>query len=229
VADITVVIPVGPEPHHQQFLQEAIDSARDPRGALPVHWPLVIDDMAGLGWQGKKRKVRIIENSWRLGVGASFNVGIAEAGAPNVLMLGADDYLSPDCIEIASKEIDRIGDPLGYYYLPIEYVGDWETQTSEKRAHVPNNCAIVTKELWKLTGGFPPEACEKPDTVFVSMMMRHHSEHLHAIGSIDHPLYFHRVHPGQETKRSAEYWPAIEIIRDTFPRVWKRPEWGRYS
>lgn len=220
MADITVVIPVGPEARHKEHLAQAIASVNGQRA-------VIVNDMAGATLLPSI--CRVVTNHWRLGVGASFNIGIAAANTPNVLMLGADDYLSPDCIEVASKEIDRIGDPLGYYYLPIEYVGDWETQTNEKRAHVPNNCAIVTKELWKLTGGFPPEACEKPDTVFVSMMMAHHSKHLHAIGSIDHPLYFHRVHPGQETKRSAEYWPAIEIIRDTFPRVWKRPEWGRYE
>lgn len=222
MADITVVIPVGPEPRHSHYLDEAFDSVPD---RTPV---IIVDDMTtDLGRFAYE--CRIVENLWRLGVGASFNVGVASAVTPNVLMLGADDYLSPDCIEVASREIDRIGDPLGYYYLPIEYVGDWETQTNEKRAHVPNNCAIVTKELWKLTGGFPPEACEKPDTVFVSMMMRHHSKHLHAIGSIDHPLYYHRVHPGQETKRSNVYWPAIDIIRDTFTRTWQQPEWGRYS
>lgn len=221
---ISVVIPVGPEPRHREYLKQAAYSASSANALL------VVDDMADVGYREPIwAAFSIVYNHWRLGVGASFNVGIAAAPTEHILMLGADDYLSEDCIEVASREIDRIGDPLGYYYLPIEYVGDWETQTNEKRAHVPNNCAIVTKELWKLTGGFPPEACEKPDTVFVSMMLKNFPQHLHSIGSIEHPLYFHRVHPGQETKRSNAYWPAIDIIRDTFTREWKAPQWGRWE
>jgi GT2 family glycosyltransferase len=95
---VSVIIPVGPG--HFEYLVDALDSleaqtfrqwevivvndtAKDVPTYLRKAYPYVI------WWHTKKR-----------GAGRARNIGVKKARAPFLLFLDADDYLTPDCLEL---------------------------------------------------------------------------------------------------------------------------------
>lgn len=216
-APISVVIPVGPHPHNTRWLHECIDSVRH-QSVMPREI-LLIDDGAQLDperWRG----VRCWRAPWRSGVAHAFNFGVALANSRLVVMLGSDDKLLPRCIEECWNTWQRLEDPLGYYYLPVEYA-DGRTQ------NVPCNAAMVHKALWQHTGGFPVEsAVGACDTVLISMIMAGNGRygHLHSVS--DTPLYWYRNHAETDTE-TRRGWHGIaaqvrsmktdEVVEDRLP------------
>lgn len=96
---ISIVIPVGPG--HEQYVPQALASIA--YQTLPAEWlePIVIDDTAGQHG----------------GAGAARNAGIAQASAPLITFLDADDYLTPTGLEALLR---------GYAHHDEAYAyGDW--------------------------------------------------------------------------------------------------------
>lgn len=224
---ITVVIPVGPKPIHKQWLQQAIDSVipqLDKDDDL-----LLIDDMANLPPQ--PRPIRVWRSPWLVGCADGWNIGISFSRNDLCLMMAADDWLEPRCLEHLKLYWMRTRDCLGYYALTIKYVAepgasfDWpEIQD------LPCNAAMVHKELWKHTGGFPPCAgTGAPDALLISVMMANADA-----GNIYQvmkgtPLYNVRVHPQQETSVGGGYWDDIISIRNKYTATWRPATWARYD
>lgn len=253
---IGVAIPVGPSKHHADFLDECLTSVRA-QTSSPSE-VLIVSDMADLsertfwgeyneaegefikGWgRGDGYKGgpwRVWSAPWRLGIPAAFNAGVALCDADYVLMLGADDWLEPFAIERVQAAIREQGDnaPMCYYYLTIRYSDDGETQSA------PNNCAVVSKTLWRATGGFPPEsAVGACDTMFISQLIGRREafefegmkgDLIAVDGGAGTPLYNYRRHADSDTGTRPLAWQdPIFKTRDLLTRHWKRPEWGRYS
>lgn len=238
---LTIVIPVGPEKRHAQWLDQVITSAD--AQTIPVDI-LIVDDMNGLTSMGALwhesdvitreglPNLRIYHPPWRLGVAHAFNFGVALAGTEVCLLLGADDWLEPDAAEIALRDYNSYpGDPGNlYWYLPLRYEDTGEVQ------HVPCGAAVVSKTLWRRTGGFPPEsAVGASDTILGSIILHQHRDKgsplgFGAIGSWDHPLYHYRRHPGTDTAEKAAWQGGIiPEVRGRLTEEWKPPEWGRYE
>ena len=229
---VSVVIPVGPKQHHRRWLTECLGSvfAQDVRPDEIV----IVDDMAGLDLhemgvyaEGRRLGIRVVQinPAWRLGVAHAFNFGVAEARSPLAFMLGADDILQPWCLRDCLARWDRNNDPLGYYYVDVEYMDTGEVQ------NLACNAAMVHKDLWRHTGGFPVEsAVGAPDTMLLSILIKYHGEagRMYHVES-EKPPYLYRRHAETDTAaRAGQFSQEIWTIRDKLTAGWTRPEWGRY-
>jgi glycosyltransferase involved in cell wall biosynthesis len=228
---ISVVVPVGPEEHHCRWLAECLDSIGSQM--LPPREILLVDDMHDLARHDPwildmigDPDIRIYRPPWRLGVGAAFNAGIAEARSDAVFMLGADDRMLPRCLErclLAYEENDRRD---AYYSVTIRYDDGREQPLQD----LPCNEAMVTKGLWQLTGGFPPEsAVGAPDAALISIMLRHMPERLVRVEPQSEPLVEYRVHGESDTAARGPWQGAILAARDVLTSAWRQPTWGRYE
>ena len=223
---ITVLIPVGPWPWSTRWLPECLQSVlAQTRQADEI---LLVDDMAGLDERAfgldERTFCRIWRAPWRLGVAGAFNAGVAMAAHDLIIMLGADDRLMPQALELCEKAYQiRRRDALGYYHMDVEY-SDGEQQ------NLPCHAAMVTKALWRHTGGFPPESgIGAPDAAFISVMLAHYggAGHLYRVESPE-PLYWVRRHRYQDTAMRQVYQRSILEVRDILTSTWQRPKWGRF-
>lgn len=246
---ITIGIPVGPYRHHKRFLREAYESAR----AADPDCILIVDDMADvtpgdLGrpddrWISAKvgpnltgystlfnaPRTRRFLLPWRTGVAGAFNACVGASPFEYVLMLGADDELFPNAVEQARLAIDGCKahygvDPGGVYWsLPIVYGDTGEEQSAAC------NAAVVSKTLWRLTGGFPPEAGSgAPDAALLSILIATKGEAGQIIGVGTSPLYRYRRHADTDTGTRGPWQGVILQTRDLLSQLWKpEPRWGR--
>jgi len=234
VTRIGVVIPVGPRPSHQRYLQELMTSIA--LQTRPADQLVFVDDMANLEldelsdmyrrFSGRAiwPDIHIVRNWWLLGVAASFNAGVAYATIENDLafMMGADDVMRPTCLEETVRCFKEHGDQDAYYYAGLSYMDTLEEQT------VPCNAAAVTRGLWQMTGGFPVEsAVGAPDCALVSIMMTYMNSRLIPIAG-GAPLVDYRRHAETDTATRGAAWqgPILES-RNILTRDWKAPDWGR--
>lgn len=219
---ITVAIPVGPERHHADYLEEALASVRAQTVPAEI---LLIDDMHGLpdrtigSWD-----CGLWRAPWRLGVGSAFNMGVALARTELVFLLGADDTMEPQCLEQAVSTWEQNGRQPAYYYAGVRYMDTGESQT------VPCGEAMVTKKFWKMCGGFPIEsAVGAPDAALISILMVHFGRHLIPIAD-GQPLVNYRRHANTDTATRPVSWQGpILATRDILTRTFKAPAWGRYQ
>lgn len=213
---ISVVIPVGPRPEHDRWLYEAVKSIETDEGDEIVVVNNGIIPLPGLPMP--RTKIRTWRSPWSLGVPVAFNVGVGLAKNEHVLLMGSDDLLLPGCLDTCRKSIEDHKDPLGWYYLGVEY-SDGRTQ------NVPCHASVITKTLWEFTGGFPPEsAVGACDTILISILLHNHSKawtgDFYQVSK--KPLYWWRQHPDQETRRRKSSWgPIAKLVRDVLTVEWK--------
>lgn len=218
---ITVVIPVGPKPHHREWLEESLESLFT-QTELPSEL-LVVDDGGQLDDSRLPRQfpipIRVHHSIWNLGVVASLNIGVASSFNNLVLLGCADDRFLPSCVERCWESWQRERESLGYYYLGVRYSDGREQNTA-------CGAAMVTKDLWRYTGGFPPQASVgAADHIFLSMLIggaRDGHSRAKIIRVSDEVLYWYRVHDKIET--SNNIWPAIEAVRDRLTAEWRPRE-----
>lgn len=203
---ITVAIPVGPHPSNTRWLGECLASVAEQ--TMLADEVLIIDDGAHLE-SSYSLTARVWQTPWPSGVAHAFNYGVALARHDLVIMLGSDDRLLPDAVATCWQAWRQIGDPLGYYYLPILY-HDGRTQ------HVPCNAAMVNKALWRHTGGFPIEgAVGACDTLLINKMQVAQGRlgSLYPVGEEGHPLYWYRAHEETDTTTRRKWHGVVAVIR----------------
>jgi glycosyltransferase involved in cell wall biosynthesis len=208
---ISVLIPVGAQPHHRQWLDEAIDSVA---GQLAGGDELVLlnDGGAPLGYRETFRFPH------PCGLVAAFNCGVALARNEQVVMMGADDRLLPGALDAARVTYARYRDPLGYYFYAVRY-------NDGREQNVPCHAAMITKPLWKATGGFPQEAALGAcDHIFLQMLITGRQRGVWHGGIYNispNPLYWYRAHADSETNnRTQRWWGLIQILRDDLATKW---------
>lgn len=221
---VTVVIPIGPYEENTRWLHEAIQSIQS-QTLKPTQVVFILDGCDGdkvidaACDDGIGLNFRSYRPLWRLGVGHAFNFGVSLAETECVFMLGSDDVLEPECLERCITAYEGLGQADGYYYVPVQYMSGGHVQ------YDPCNAAMVTKGLWKLTGGFPVEAVTAPDAALISILMVHGPEMLIQVG--DKPLYQYRSHVGTDTARHGA-WHATDVIvqtRNLLTQEWTSPLW----
>ena len=227
---ITVTIPVGPDPAYRDYLEECVASVehqlRKPSEIL------IIDDQAHLsGGEVEKLSdlgdvpIRVWKTPWLSGVAHSFNFGVALAKNDLVVMLGSDDFLEPWAIGDCWAAWNAEKDELGYYWMDVEY------STGEQQS-LACNAAMVHRDLWRHTGGFPVHsAVGAPDHIFISMMGWRGRDagsagRLHHVDS-GRPPYWYRAHERSWTRRNVATAALVAPIRDWFSENWEVPTWTR--
>jgi len=161
---------------------------------------------------------------WRLGIPHAFNFGVALAPTEWVAMLGADDTMEPDAIERALHYI-RQDDPHvqanTYYGFPVRYMDTGEEQS------VPCGEAVVSKTLWKRTGGFPVESASGAcDAAFLSSIWNSDEFKITMLGA--RPLVNYRRHADTDTASRGNWQGVILETRNLLTPL-RKPEWGRYE
>lgn len=223
---MTVAVPVGPLPGHQAWLAACLESvaAQD----APVDEVVLVLDMADLApdlldlanslFRGR---LTVWRAPWLLGVAGAFNAGVGLASNDLVFLQGADDLMEPTCVGRCVEAWERNGRRDAYYWCDVAYLDGREF------AHqaLPCNAALVTRGLWRETGGFPPEtASGAPDAALVSILMVHRPEALVRVA--DRPLVLVRVHEGQDTAARGPWQGVILETRDVLTRLWAPPAWS---
>ena len=243
MADISVVIPVGPDPAYLEWLPECIESVWNQ--THPPKEIIIIDDgkhfayddpvwrawissalidkfpsqkvlvrnsgMPDLetgavtyGFYNSNISVILYRTLWNVGVADAFNFGVSLSTSDLVFMLGSDDKLHPDCLELCVESYEQ-------HNLDAWYHVTIETQGGEIVQHF-NNAAMVTKKLWNWLGGFPPSsgvaAC---DAVLISILMVHAPTRLIQVAP-GKPLYWAREHDHQDTRKNTWYYAKSGVI-----------------
>ena len=212
---ITIVIPVGPRPHHREFLAEMLHSIVEQKIA-PDEVILVNDGGPSLhDFIDPSKGVKEYRQPWNVGMVACWNCGVGLARNELVLLVGADDMLYGDCVDECYKAWQREQEPFGYYYLGVKYSDGREQNTA-------CNAAMVTKALWRHTGGFPTQAAVgAPDHIFLSMLLAASNKGItkaRILRVCDDMLYWYRV--GEHTETTRNIWPAIEAVKNYVHENW---------
>ena len=217
---ISVAIPVGPDPHYLEWLDECVDSviANDPKQII------IIDDMQWLGadWIGTLYKkfpnTMYIRNKWLCGCSTSWNFAVAEASEELVFLCGSDDVMLEGCLEAIYKSYLEHDSMYGFYSVTIQY-DNGELQD------LPCNAAAVCKKLWAEIGGFEPAAFAAPDGFLLSIMLTYMNNRIIQVDK-GTPRYKVRSHLYQDTARQfGRFFEPAHQLRDIGTRTWKKPEW----
>ena len=230
---VTVIITVGPDPCYKEYVKEAVQSVLDQ--TYVVYDLLIIDDQANLDpyeiamgeityssselcldqvdrFVYTSREfpwLSVWRTPWKIGYAQAFNCGVGLANSDLIVCLAADDKLMPeavaDCVEtyLANNQKDA------WYGMSFQ-LEDGTTHS------VLNNICMVTKNLWRWLGGYPPSAFAGPDALLISILMKHASDRLIEVkrGKINCWL---RQHPNQDTLKQAAFFMAsgvVNTIRD---------------
>lgn len=220
------MIPVGPNASDALYLRECVESLTK-QTVAPAEI-VIVDDMHGQSMDellSPDLNYTFVRNAWNLGVSASFNVGVTSAPTDHVLLLGSDDLLEPDAIACAQRAIAANPIEQAYFYFRVRYSDGRPDQS------VPCGAAVVTKALWRASGGFPVEsAVGRSDVMLVGMLMGH-PEVGTLVPILDDgvPQYFHRIHPEQHTASRFPWIRALEATAEAYWTTWEPPRWGRFS
>jgi len=145
-------------------------------------------------------------------------------------MLGSDDILLPDCLsacELAFNNTPEAERYRTYYWVGLNYCSH-EGVPDGRTQFLPCNAALVTKPLWRLNGGFPPESgVGAPDSVLIGIMTVHPEAGIIKCVDERRPLYNYRMHDETHTRTRPPYFVAIQNMKVAAINEWKRPTWGR--
>jgi len=149
---------------------------------------------------------------------------VALATYPLVMMLGADDQLKPDCLELVARTYEANNQADGYYWMGVEYNDGRPDQ------FLPCGAAAVTQGLWRVSGGFPPQTSTgAADAALISLLSVHLPAMLVGV-AVDHkPLYWYRVHGDSDTASLGTWQGVILSTRNLVTELWQPPAWGRYG
>ncbi len=225
---ITVVIPVGPDPIYRKYLPDAIASVLT-QTCQPTE-VLFIDDQAHLPvgpnkWATEHGRVidrTVWRTPWLSGVAHSFNFGVSLARNDLVFMLGSDDRLEPHCLEDCLRAYETNDGKPAYYWVDVQY-SDGEQQS------LPCNAAMVHKDMWRSSGGFPVESAVGPcDTMLISILMTHGEAGAMVHVESEAPPYWYRRHDQTYSRtRGSKFGGVHGPIRDKVTELWQRPTWTK--
>jgi len=219
---ITIVVPVGSNPAYLAYLPECLASIdMQIRDGDQI---LIIDDQAHLelaDYSETDARHTIYKTVWLSGCAHAWNYGVALARHEWCILMGSDDKLMAGCLNACHDIIANNPDPLGYYHLT------WQLDTGEIHT-VFNNAAMVSKALWKHTGGFPiTSTIGAPDAMLGSIMTVHLPSHCHQVRD-GTPLYWVRQHEQQNTRAYANVFHQEVInIRNIETQRWTPALWTR--
>lgn len=186
---VSVVIPIGPLLHQQEYLEECFESVRQ-QTHIPEDVVLVYDHKALRMGRDDIDSFGNIGNP--LGISEAFNKGVALAKFELVFLLGSDDRLMPRCLELCYAAYQHFQAPLGWYSVGVEY-SNGHTQNT------PCLAAMVTRTLWNKAGGLKRDYSPYPscEIEFISRMLLANGELGATYRVSDEILYWHRIHtPG---------------------------------
>jgi glycosyltransferase involved in cell wall biosynthesis len=160
-SDITVVIPCF---NHGRFLLESVDRALGQHGGPPQ--VIVVDDGSTDGetvraLEGVPSEVKVIRQQ-NAGVAAARNAGFENSDSDLLLMVDADDRLTPDALEVLRPPLEANPD-VGYCYGLMKLIGAWsgvlrfpdfDPYILLHRSIAGAQLGLVRRRCWEDAGGF---------------------------------------------------------------------------
>lgn len=209
---ISVAIPVGPKPHHRQWLGECLQSMEGQIG-MEDEVLLIIDGGTFPDVGSTDMVVRMLQLPITIGVTACVNLCVGYAGCDCVLLMNSDDKLLPGALDALRFAWQEHLDEKGWYYLNTVYSDGREQKSA-------SGVAMVYRPYFMRLGGYPPEtAVGFPDWMFLSLMQHRNLIKLYSVS--DKCLHWHRVHENQETKLREAWRPAGAIVHEILLETWK--------
>jgi glycosyltransferase involved in cell wall biosynthesis len=161
--DITVVIPCF---NHGRFLLESVERALAQQGGPPR--VIVVDD--GSSDEETLRAlnevpagVEVIRQA-NAGVSAARNAGFENSDSELLLMVDADDRLTPDALDVLRPPLEA-NDDVGYCYGLMKLIGSWsgvlrfpdfDPYILLHRSIAGAQLGLVRRRCWEDAGGFDP-------------------------------------------------------------------------
>jgi glycosyltransferase involved in cell wall biosynthesis len=159
--DITVVIPCF---NHGRFLLESVDAALAQDGGPPS--VIVVDD--GSTDTETRRALEELPDTVELirqenaGVSAARNAGFENSDSELLLMVDADDRLTPDALDVLRPPLEASPD-VGYCYGLMKLIGAWsgvlrfpdfDPYILLHRSIAGAQLGLVRRRCWEDAGGF---------------------------------------------------------------------------
>jgi glycosyltransferase involved in cell wall biosynthesis len=225
-AKVSVVVPVGPFAVYKRWLGQCLESVWVQ--TYPADEVVVVDDMANvtmadtggfadeLYWGATRPESGVIlkdgkplgkvwRTPWRLGHAAAFNCGVGLARNDLVFLLSCDDTMEPQCLELCVAEWEKQERRDAFYYVGAHIIG-CEGETVAPDQNCPFGNAMVTKDLWRMTGGF--RIFEGPsDLDFLTQVLGDFQNRCLPVAKTM-PLYNARSHDESITRARASQAPA---------------------
>ncbi len=171
--DITVVIPCF---NHGRFLRESVDSALRQHGGPPQ--VIVIDD--GSTDEGTIRALDALPNEVDVvrqenaGLANARNAAFERANSDLLLMVDADDRLTPDALDALRPPLETNPD-VGYCYGLMRLIGAWsgvvrfpdfDPYILLHRSIAGAQLGLIRRRCWEDTSGFDPDVIGYEDWDF---------------------------------------------------------------
>jgi glycosyltransferase involved in cell wall biosynthesis len=162
-SDITVVIPCF---NHGRFLLESVERALGQEGGPPR--VIVVDDGSTdeetiHALDEVPAEVRVIRQE-NAGVSAARNAGFENSDSDLLLMVDADDRLTPDALDVLRPPLEANPD-VGYCYGLMKLIGAWsgvlrfpdfDPYILLHRSIAGAQLGLVRRRCWEDAGGFDP-------------------------------------------------------------------------
>jgi glycosyltransferase involved in cell wall biosynthesis len=204
--DVTVVIPCY---NHGRFLAEAVGSALGQRGGSPE--VIVVDD--GSTEEETKAALEALPTGVELvrqanaGPAAARNAGIERARTPLLLMLDADDRLTPTAVETLHGPLEE-HPRVGYCYGVMWLFGGWSGEIRFPdfdpyrllfRSIAGASLGLIRRRAWEEAGRFDPSIGGYEDWDFCLSALER-GWRGHQVGEVTLEYRKHE-HSGQERHR----------------------------
>jgi glycosyltransferase involved in cell wall biosynthesis len=160
--DVTVVITCF---NYGVFLPEAIASAQQQDGGAP---DIIVVDDGSTDAQTVDVLARLPDDVTLIrqanaGLSAARNSGLSVATTPYLIVLDADDRLTPKALGLMRQPLDR-DSALGFSYGVARFFGEWEGKLEFPAydpykliyRHIVGSTALMRRELFEDVGGFDP-------------------------------------------------------------------------
>lgn len=161
-ADVTVVVT---NYNYARFLPEAVASALAQEGGPPR--VIVVDDgstepATDAALAALPEGVEVVRQA-NQGLPGARNTGLRAAGTPFLIVLDADDKLTPVALGTLKAELAR-SPQLGFAYGITRFFGDWSGILAMPEydpyrllyRHMIGSTALMRREVFEATGGFDP-------------------------------------------------------------------------
>jgi len=221
---VTVLMPCGGKGFNSAWLVEAVQSVLDQ--TVQADEILFVDDGVDLnleslfnirwvdytlqqqsGWVFNNYLItaKVWKTPWHLGFSTAFNCGVGLAEYELIIYVASDDRLFPTAIEEMQNAYWEHDQMDAFYSCSYEINGETHT--------IPNNLGMLTRNLWRWFGGYPPAAFVGPDAAMHSVLMKHAPERRIWVKD-GTPLYWVRDHDNTETKvHTWKYVDEMNSIR----------------
>ena len=205
---VSVIIPVGPG--HEAIVEDAIESVI---GQNVRAWELIVVDDTGLTLANFANPllerypfIKLVRTKGKQGAGAARNKGIKAAKGRFVYFLDADDWITPDCLEISLQIFAETG-----HYVYSDYYNVQEGKTPQhfrvfpydramflEKQVIHSVNALVPVEWARTVGGFDENlpGWEEYDFYMALAMLGYCGE------AARKPLFYYRYDTGQRRKVS---------------------------